>query len=911
MLLHNEFFYTYAQTFKSRVFLRGYIDGKRFNQVRGGMPFDGRCSQAENDARQDLINQNRCFTNHSVSFYIRRSDYIKQQGYIDQLLKYQLSYNNKPLDCEINLSDKTDIYNTPMVEIKHLICRDDIVRRTLNNEQIEIFDDILPNVKLTEQLQRRKDFKVNFDKIKVGFFDIEIEQETGKDLSAQEANERINVITVKIKGDKIYTFGLGNFNNTNPNVEYYGFSTERELLTKFIDKLKELDIDVISGWNSIAFDIPYIINRCRKILGNVKTNELSPFKFIESRQRRNKYGMLYNTYNVIGISHLDYMDLYQLFSYTPRESYSLNNICQAEIGKGKLDYSEYGNLRRLYRDDFQKFVEYNIRDVTILEELDQKMNLINLAMHIGYKCQCGFEEVASPIRTWDNYIYTNFASKNLVLPPYVERTDTDGLMGGHVKLPTTGIYNWVVSFDVNSLYPTIIRQLNLSPETFTDEVDTKFEALSPYSEEDDPHRIGALIDCIYDTSYLKERDLCLTCNGNLIKRDKQGFLPEMIGDLYNSRVVVKGKMKQCQRELEQVIKNNPDDIQKQNELKNQISTYKNEQMAIKVLMNSLYGQLGNKFCRWYDIRIPRSITKTGQTIIRYIARKMNEFLNSECHTDKKDYVIAIDTDSNYLNLENIVNSKGFKTVDELNVYVEEVLEPYIDKCFREFYDYMNHFDFQLKMKRECIADRGLFINKKKRYALSVIDMEGVRYAEPHMKIMGLEVIKSSTPEGVRDALTKVLKIMLYKDKSELVNYIESFRDEFNKLPPHLIAINKRVSEINKWMTPQTNKLGHTIGIPINSKAAINFNKLASSDEFKHLNLRKIEAGDKIKYIYLTSNPYGFDVIGFVDYLNEDLGLNEYIDYQRQFDKVFLENVKNITDDFGYDLSTPYTIDDLF
>ena len=342
------------------------------------------------------------------------------------------------------------------------------------------------------------------------------------------------------------------------------------------------------------------------------------------------------------------MELYLKFTYATRESYSLNNICQIEIGKGKLNYDEYGSLKRLYKDNFPKFVDYNIRDVTLLEELDSKLNLITLANHIAYKCHCGIEDIMSPIKSWDSFIYSEFVKKGYVLRPRQNIEVAEPLMGGYVKLPTTGLYNWIVSFDVNSLYPTIIRQLNISPETLTDEVDTGFEAESKYSLEDDIHRVGALIDCTYDTSYLKERNLCLTCNGNLIKRDKKGFLPEMIGDLYNNRVEVKGLMKKYQKELEELIKDHTNDIdfeERKVELEKQIATYKNEQTAIKVLMNSLYGQLGNKYCRWYDIRIPRSITKTGQTMIRYIARRMNEFLNAECGTTGFDYVTAIDTDS--------------------------------------------------------------------------------------------------------------------------------------------------------------------------------------------------------------------------------------------------------------------------
>lgn len=356
----------------------------------------------------------------------------------------------------------------------------------------------------------------------------------------------------------------------------------------------------------------------------------------------------------------------------------------------------------------------------------------------------------------------------------------------------------------------------------------------------------------------------------------------------------------------------------------EVSAYNNEQMAIKILLNALYGQLSNRHCRWFDIRIPRSITCTGQTMIRYIARRINELVNEECGTTDEDYVLTIDTDSNYINLDGVYHKRGYKSLDELNEYIEGVLEPYIDKCYREFYDYMNHFDFQMVMKREAISDRGLFINKKKRYCLSVIDMEGVRYAHPKLKIVGLEVIKSSTPEGCRDQLREVLNILLYKDKRTLVEYIEDFREKFRTLPPDQIGLIRNVSDMNKWCefnpdgTENKNyykvqrrndgERDINLGTPINVKAAMNFNKIV--DDYK-LNLQKITVGEKIRMIYLLPNKYDIEVIGFVNYLPPELELEDYIDYSKQFDKAFLSNVHNITDDLEYDLNKAYNDDDYF
>lgn len=930
--MEKSFFYTYMKDYSSRIFCRGYINGKRFNRVVGGYPKicsnnKNKCNYEEDDITRKLSAEHHNYSYMTSKMYIPLQIYNELRGLLSAHYCGSF-YKGTRFDCKFNPTNKTDIFGNRMVEIEYPICQNLELKRKLSEDFIDVYDNIDECVKLRHDFSERPDWKVDYDAIKIAFLDIETETKY-KGIDTQHTPEVINVITLKIKGGKIYTWCLGEFNTNDTNIEVYKFTNEKLMLKSFIDKWCELDIDVLSDWNGLSFDIPYIVNRIKFLLGGYYAKLLSPFHIINEKRTKNRFGKEYITYDILGINHLDYMELYLNFNHTPRDSYSLNNICQAEIGKGKLDYSEYGTLGRLYEQNFQKFVEYNIRDVTIIEELDDKLQMIRLALGIGYKCKCGFDEVSSQIRSWDCFIYSKFQDKGFVIPPRREISEEERgqLMGGYVKLPETGIYSNIVSFDVNSLYPTIIRQLNLSPETITDEVDIKFQCQTTYKPEDDLHNLGALIECTYDTSYLKERNLCLTCNGNLIKRDKQGFLPEMVSDLYNDRVQVKKKMKKSKQELQLIIKeieerekgisNNYTDksLEELNKMKkhysDEVSALHNEQMAIKILLNALYGQLSNKYCRWFDIRLPRSITCTGQTLIRYIARRINELLNKDCDTTNKDYIITIDTDSNYVNLDGIYQTKGYTSIDQLNDYIENTLEPYIDKCYREFYDYMNHFDFQMVMKREAISDRGIFINKKKRYALSVIDMEGVRYAHPQLKIVGLEVIKSSTPEGVREPLVEVLNILLYKNRSELVEFINKFRDEFLDLPADKIAINKKVSELDKWMTEQYyEKNGKYIklGVPINSQASINYNKLIDA---AGLNLRKIEKGDKIKYVYLKSNPYNFNVIGFMDYLPKELGLDDYIDYGKQFEKTFLDNVKNITDDFGYDLNIANDFEDLW
>ena len=950
--MDNEFFYTYCFMSGDAVFTQGYKNGKRVRFIMGN--FGGtKKSTISGNKLKSLLDLNSKFQDWSDKVYIPATQYNENRHMLNVILtdtSFQHKHQNSdwgwrfhsPMSFDGDC-DKVDIKGQQMVEVKYNLKDNRNFTEWSKENNIDLYNNIEYNVKLMDMWSNRKDFHIDYDKIKIGFLDIETEMEHGQ-MDTENCPERINVITLKIKGGKIYTFCLGEYKTDDPNVEVYCCVSESQLLRTFLDKWEELDIDVISDWNGLTFDIPYIVGRCLKLLGVDGACRLSPFGLLEKRDRKNSFGREYTEYKIIGINHLDYMELYVNYSHTPQSSYSLNNICNYELGKGKLDYSEYGSLHKLYLNNFQKFVDYNVRDVTLLEDLDNKLQMIHLAMGIAYMCRCCFDETGSQIRIWDSFIYSDFMKKNLVLPPknVVSPEERGELMGGYVKLPKkAGTFSNIVSFDVNSLYPTIIRQLNLSPETMTDEVDEGFKTLYPPTE-DDLHSLRGFINCEYDCSKAKEKNMVYTCNGNFVKKDKQGFLPKMVGDLYGQRVQVKKKMKKSKQSLELVVKElesrgsteeyssmSEDELKSlKQKLSNEVSSYNNEQMAIKILLNALYGQLSNRFCRWFDIRIPRSITCTGQTMIRYIARRINELVNEECGTKDEDYVLTIDTDSNYINLDGVYHKRGYKSIDDLNDYIENVLEPYIDKCYREFYDYMNHFDFQMVMKREAISDRGLFINKKKRYCLSVIDMEGVRYAHPKLKIVGLEVIKSSTPEGCREALMEVLRILLYKDRLDLIQYIDKFREEFYKMSADQIGLVRNVSDMDKWIEYKVyNPFGDSVknekyyknvkeaageevrnlGTPINVRAALNFNNIV---EKHHLNLQKINVGEKIKMVYLKPNPYKVDIIGFVDYLPKELGLEEFIDYEKQFDKAFMTNVHNITDDLNMNLDIEYTIDDL-
>lgn len=903
-------FYTNVKSFYGRIFFSGYSNGRRFRNIFGGPP-----AIKQDDAwvipekLKEWNGNNNPAKNKTVFSYIKKSQ-------LNPIIEQQLTggYNRGGIDCILTPTNKKSIkHDDILIQIEHRIKQTRKLKDILISNGVSLYDDIGDEYKIIAQSINAPRYEVDFNQIKIGFLDIEIESETD-DWSAEKAQERINVITLKIKNGLAYTWCLGEFHTNDKNVIYKCYKNEKELLTDFLKDWGEIDLDVVSHWNGEAFDIPYIVNRIKKVLGVHAVEGLSPFGIVIERKKEGRFGSEYTSYSMLGITSLDYMELYINYNYGARDSYSLNNICQVELGEGKLDYEEYGSLKRLYQDNFQKFVEYNIRDVDILEKLDHKMQFLNLAMKIAYMTGCNFDDVFSQIKIWDSYIYLYFLKHGYVLEPRPENPERPSLMGGYVKLSQPGIYDWVVSFDVNSLYPTLIRQLNLSPETLLDEEDHRFETQSPYSLEEDEHKLGALFDCIYDTSYLKEKNVVLTSNGNLIRKDIQGFLPKMVGSLYEQRVTVKKEMKKKKTELQTLIKR---EDQGEKDLKQQIvdmeqkvTALDKEQIAVKILLNALYGQLSNVGCRWFDIRIPRSITSTGQTSIRYISRRLNELLREETGLKDYDFVKTNDTDSSYLELGPLFKSKNMKDVDELNNYITSIIEPHIDKCFREFFDYMNQYDFQLVMKREAIADKGLFIGKKKRYALSVLDMEGVRYAHPQVKVVGLNIIKVTTPEVIREKLSEALNIILYKDEYHISKFIEDFREDFNKLKADEIGVTQKVSEIYKYLDSNGNlqrpksktNENREVGIPIHSKGAIYFNKLVTE---KRLNIPKIERGQKVKYVYLKANPYGMEVISFPQYLPTELGLDQYIDYQTMFDKVFKRNIEALTEGMDWDLSFSY------
>jgi len=485
-------------------------------------------------------------------------------------------------------------------------------------------------------------------------------------------------------------------------------------------------------------------------------------------------------------------------------------------------------------------------------------------------------------------------SKNMVVPPIEHQEKNEAYVGAYVKDPIVGMHNWVASLDLNSLYPHLIMQYNISPETF---VEPENYSVSMRKLLESNVSVDGLLTKQIDTSRLINESITVTPNGQFFRITKQGFLPEMMEKMYNDRTVYKKKSIDAKKELE-----NENDPGKRFEIEKKIARYNNLQLAKKVCLNSAYGALGNKFFRFFDIRQATAITTSGQLSIRWIENKLNNYLNRILDTEK-DYVIASDTDSIYLSLDELVNrtikeKNGTIDTKEIIKFMDKVCEtkiqPFIDRSYTELAEYVNAYSQKMYMKREALADKGIW-TAKKRYILNVYNNEGVQYAKPKPKVMGLEMIKSSTPAACRDKLWKCLDIIINKSEDDVIDFIEKFREDFRRENIADIAFPRGVNGISKYTENGT----YGKGTPIHVRGSIIYNRELDKKKLTK-KYEKIKEGEKIKFIYLKEpNIMKSNVISFSQILPKEFGIEKFIDYDLQFDKSFLEPLKIILDCIGW------------
>lgn len=795
--------------------------------------------------------------------------------------------------------------------------------------------DIQPQVRFLVDNYHKQDLLSNLPQLHIHYIDIEVKSAKGFPQAENETDEILLITVYSNKTKKYHIFGQYDYTPESDNVIYELAKDEKELLKKYIKWYCENYPDIITGWYSRSFDIPYIIDRLTFSKMEFDKNEIKEYKknlsgdYFERKRARDQINTKLSpvnyvnptyfddTYDIGGVTQLDYIEMYKDYSMNDRESYKLNFIASLELGIGKVEFE--GSLMELWKTDWKKYCRYNIRDVDLIVKLDDKLSFIELIQMQAYFCRVALEKVASPIRKFDSYLLSLLKDTNKILPT-AEHHDKDTLPGGFVAEPRKGYYRYICSFDFTALYPHIMFALNLSPETYVatvlDEIGnhyisidiTKIDLEEHYKLVNKDECIDKIIGGAKLKKFIKDNNLIMSPNGLLFK-PKEGFIPKLVHDVFNKRKEAKKIMLDYKKRLSKLLKKqkiqNLSDNKLDREIKeceDIIKKYDLRQNGLKIFANSVFGVFAQNTFRFYSIEFASAITLTGQKLINYVSDEDNNLFKKLFGED----IIATvynDTDSSYLDYTPFVEKNNItddKLVEKINEFNEEHINPFHEKILKEFSSTMlnnptNWFD----LKRESIALGGIFI-KKKKYAINVLDEEGNTYSEPQLKVKGMEIVRSSTPSFCRDKIKEIVKLMLdTMERKKVVDNIRVIQKEFKKEEIPNISFPRGINNLKKYADFKWPKVGKQC--PIQVRAANNYNYL-----IKKLGLEMkyglIHEGEKAKYIHIyNDNPIIFDqnVIGFKEVLPEEFGIDEYIDIKKQFEKSFMSPIQTLSETVGW------------
>ena len=828
--MKNEF-YSWAWQYGNQILLRGVRDGKRFTEKRSFKP----------------------------TLYVRADGESPYRGLYGEKIKPIEFGNNR--DAKEFLDKYSEIENYPIYG------QTDLTYQFLSSEY-------------------PKDIEFDLSQLSVWSMDIETTAEEGFP-SVDNPTDKVLLITMMNNHTKeILTWGEGEWTpgpeTKDLGVDYVPCDDERDLLTKFGTWWCNEYPDIVTGWNIEFFDIPYLVARMDRVFGNDAKNSLSPYNMTRRKgvTRNNKEE---TTYDIKGVSILDYLDLYKKFTYNVQESYKLDYIAEVELGQNKLE-SGFDTFKEFYDKDWHRFIDYNIIDTKLIDDLEDKMKLIELIATMSYDAKANFRDIFSSVRTWDCLLYNHLLSKNIMIP---QRKPGQGrtIEGAFVQEPKPGPYKWVMAFDATSLYPSIIMQYNMSPETLV------------------PGMADVNVQGMLDRKYAIDDDYAITANGARFTKDSQGLFPEIVSKFFDDRQKYKKLMIQAQNKYEET---------KDPAYQKDIAKYNNFQMARKIQLNSLYGAMGNQYFRYYDDKIAEGITMTGQVVIRSAARALDSFLNKVCGTEDEMYSFYSDTDSCYITMENVVkkflSGKNYSAIiDALDKIGEDQIEPAIAKEMQDIAEYSNAYEQKMDFKREVIADKGIWVAKK-RYALNVYDNEGVRYREPKLKVMGLEIVRSSTPAPVRASLKEAVKLCLTSSEEALQECVSRTWKEFSAMPPEMIAFPRGCNNLEKYTDAASI---YAKGTPIQVRGALMYNFLLKEKRL-HNKYEPIKDGDKIKFLYLKEpNHIGENCLAFNAKLPPEFDAHRYVDYELIFEKAFIDPLKKLAETINWNTRPVATLEDLF
>ena len=760
---------------------------------------------------------------------------------------------------------------------------------------------------VTQFIQQEYPNKITYDvsQVNIVSFDIEVDIRDGYPNMDTADKEITSIAYHSSREDIYYVLGRKDYDKTKTVTDipqdkikfvlFDGINGESALLQYFM-KLWTTDYpDVVTGWNVEYFDMQYIVTRIIRLLGEETAKRLSPHKSIRQTSRE-IFGKMAYTYSVMGVAIIDYMDCFKKFGYKygPQESYKLDHIAYVVLGETKIDYSEYGSLTALDDENPQLYLDYNLKDTQLIARLEEETGLLALVMTVAYDGGVNYRDAFGTVGIWESTIYRKLMNDKVVPPlkggPGMMAGD---LVGGYVKDPKVGMHPWVVSFDLNSLYPHLMLQYNMSPETYMD-----------------GEREFVTQDMVLNGEY-KSRfdDRSVAANGVCFDNRKVGVIPTIIDEYYNNRSVIKKEMIVAEQRFE--VEKDPVELKR---LKREINQLHNSQMSIKIAMNSLYGATANKYFLYYINEMAEAITTSGQLGIRYAEKSVNDYLNKTLGTTDHDYIIYIDTDSIYVDFGPLIKEvfgttdidkdKGEEFLDRIcSTKVEKVIEDGYEKLAADLGTYRN----AMVMKREKITNRAIFVAKK-RYILNTLNSEGVHYDTPKVSVTGLESVRSSTPEICRSKLKQCFEIIMNEDETTTQGFIRDFKEEFKSLAPEKIAKTSGCNDIIKYQNKDTL---YRKGTPMHVRGAILYNSFMKEKGLDK-KFETIKGGDKVKLLYLkVPNPLRENVIAVPGLLPKQLGLHQYVDTEVQFEKVFLSPIQSILDAVGWSAEKKDTLDDFF
>ena len=752
-------------------------------------------------------------------------------------------------------------------------------------------------------IQKEYPGDIQFDMSQINIFNFDIEVDIEESFPDMEVcDKEITAIAIKSsKSDTYHLLGLKDYDKTKTisgidpeNIQFMVFDSERDLLRRFIQIWTNDFPDIVTGWNVEFFDIYYIVSRIIRVLGEERAKELSPWRRIR-KNTTEIFNRPQSSYKISGVPVIDYMDAFKKFGYKygTQESYKLDHIAHVVLGMNKLDYSEYGSLSELYKQNPQLYLDYCLRDTQIIQLLEDETSLLALVLTIAYDGGVNYVDAFGTVGIWESIINRHLMEKRLVSGIKSGPGESASLLGGHVKDPVPGLYKWVATVDLASLYPHLIMQFNMSPETYLP--DEKMCVSQ-----------GSILSNEFKST---DKSISVAPNGSCFRNDTIGVIPEIIQTEYENRSKIKKEM----LSVEQEIQYEKDPTRKKSLKRKELQLH-NKQMAIKIKMNSVFGALGNRYFLYYINDIAEAITTGGQVAIKKAEQVINKYLNSVMKTEDIDYVLYCDTDSAFFRLDmliervfgsiNITNEQAEKFIDKV---CKEKIEPVIKDGYDDLANQLTVYRNAMSMKREKICNKMIMIAKK-RYIASVLNNEGVHYAEPKISVTGVESVRSSTPEVCRNKMEDAFKVFLSGTESDAQDFIESFRKEFSSLPAAEVAKTSGTDDIGKFTD---SKGWYKKGCPIHVRGAILYNKFLK-DRGLDNKYELIRSGDKVKFVYLKlPNPLRENVVAFPGYLPKELGLDQYIDYDTQFDKVFLKPLEIVLESLGWSGKKVDTIEAFF